>query len=121
MSRRPPVTLLLPNRNNGPVLDLVMSRLVQNTTYPDFEVVVVDDGSTDESLSILRRWRDSAAFSAFTLIEREHGGVVEALNAGLGAAAGSSWCSWTETQLRRHGVGASGWSTSSRATGRSGS
>ncbi len=86
--RRPPVTLLLPNRNNGPVLDLTLRRLLEHTTYPSFELVIVDDGSNDESRSILRRWRDEAAFGHFTLIEREHGGVVEALNAGLAAASG---------------------------------
>ncbi len=88
MSRRPPVTLLLPNRNNGPVLDLALRHLREHTTYPCFELVVVDDGSTDESLSILRRWRDERVFRDLTLIEREHGGVVNALNAGLSAAGG---------------------------------
>ncbi len=84
----PSVTLLLPNRNNGPVLDLTLRRLLDHTTYPSFELVVVDDGSSDDSKDILRRWRDEAAFGAFTLIEREHGGAIEALNAGLSAASG---------------------------------
>jgi glycosyltransferase involved in cell wall biosynthesis len=84
----PPVTLLLPNRDNAPVLDLVLDRLAANTHYDDFELLVVDDGSTDGSREILRRWRDSGRFDDFTLIERDHGGVVEALNAGLAAARG---------------------------------
>jgi glycosyltransferase involved in cell wall biosynthesis len=88
MTRRPPVTLLLPNRNNEPVLDLVLERLIEHTTYPNYELIVVDDGSTDGSLDILRRWRDAGNFSEFTLLEREHGGVVAALNAGLAAASG---------------------------------
>src|SRR3954471_24535585 len=88
VAERPPVTLLLPNRNNERVLDLTLNRLVQHTTYPDFEIVVVDDGSTDGSRAILRRWRDAQRFRDLTLIEREHGGVVEALNAGLSAASG---------------------------------
>jgi GT2 family glycosyltransferase len=86
----PPVTLLLPNRDNAPVLDLVLDRLAENTSYQDFELLVVDDGSSDGSREILRRWRDSGRFANFTLIEREHGpgGVVDALNAGLDAAGG---------------------------------
>lgn len=84
----PLVTLLLPNRNNGPVLDLTLARLLEHTTYPTFELVVVDDGSTDESRGILRRWRDEKRFRDFTLIERDHRGVVAALNAGLAAASG---------------------------------
>jgi GT2 family glycosyltransferase len=84
----PRVTLLLPNRNNAPVLDLVLARLATNTQYEDFELLVVDDGSTDDSLGILRRWRDSERFPELRLIERPHGGAVEALNAGLAEAAG---------------------------------
>jgi GT2 family glycosyltransferase len=78
----------MPNRDNAPLLDLVLDRLAANTGYPDFELLVVDDGSTDGSLEILRRWRDSGRFEEFELIERPHGGVVEALNAGLEAATG---------------------------------
>ena len=84
----PPVSLLMPNRDNAPVLDLVLDRLATNTRYSNFELLVVDDGSTDGSLDILRRWRDSGRLPELNLIEREHGGVVEALNAGLAAATG---------------------------------
>jgi GT2 family glycosyltransferase len=84
----PPVTLLLPNRDNERVLDLTLERLLEHTTYPNFELVAVDDGSTDDSRSILRRWRDARRFREFTLIERDHGGIAGALNAGLAAASG---------------------------------
>jgi GT2 family glycosyltransferase len=84
----PLVSLLIPNRDTEAVLDLTMERLAANTTYPRVEVVVVDDGSSDGSLDILRRWRDSGRFPAFKLIEREPEGVVKALNAGLEAASG---------------------------------
>ena len=87
-AREPLVSLLIPNRNNERVLDLMLERLAANTTHPAVEVVAVDDGSTDGSLDILRRWRDSGRFPAFKLLELEHGGVVEALNAGLAAAEG---------------------------------
>ena len=84
----PRVSLLIPNRNNEPALELVLQRLAENTTYPDFELVFVDDGSDDRSLEILRRWRDSDRFARFTLHEQPPSGVVVALNKGLELATG---------------------------------
>jgi glycosyltransferase involved in cell wall biosynthesis len=78
----------MPNRNNARVLDHVLSRLAANTSYPNFELVVVDDGSTDGSLEILRRWRDSRRFGELRLIELEHGGAIRALNTGLSQTRG---------------------------------
>lgn len=84
----PSVSLLVPNRNNEPTLDLVLGRLEQHTAHSNLELVVVDDGSTDLSLPILRRWRDSGRLPNFRLIERGHGGAIAALNTGLEQAAG---------------------------------
>jgi O-antigen biosynthesis protein len=87
-SSGPTVSLLMPNRNNAGVLDLMLSRLAENTTYPDFELIVVDDGSTDSSRRILRRWRDQGRFRSFTLIEADHRGVQASLNTAAEASSG---------------------------------
>ena len=84
----PRVTLLIPNRNNEPALDLVFQRLAEHTTQRDVEVVVVDDGSDDGSRDILRRWRDEGRFARFVLHEQPPSGVVVALNKGLELATG---------------------------------
>jgi glycosyltransferase involved in cell wall biosynthesis len=78
----------MPNRNNERILDYALERLAANTTYPDFELIVIDDGSDDRSRSILRRWREAGRFAHFKLFERDHRGAVDALNAGLAAATG---------------------------------
>jgi glycosyltransferase involved in cell wall biosynthesis len=82
------VSLLIPNRDNEHVLDFALERLAANTTHPDFEVVVVDDGSSDGSREILRRWRDGGRFARFTYVEQEPSGVVVALNRCLELARG---------------------------------
>jgi GT2 family glycosyltransferase len=84
----PPVSLLLPNRDNEAVLDLFFQKLAANTTYSNVELIAADDGSTDGSVAILRRWRESGRFPSFTLLEREHSGIVPTLNAALAAAGG---------------------------------
>src|SRR5687767_7406062 len=80
---RPSVSLLLPNRNNVRILDLTLGRLAEHTDYPNWELVVIDDDSSDGSRELLRRWRDSGRIESFTLLEREHSGVASSLNAGL--------------------------------------
>lgn len=86
----PSVSLVMPNRDNAAVLDTVLDALARNVRYPSVELIVVDDGSTDGSREVLRRWRDSGRLPEFQLLERDHtaGGVVDALNAGLRAASG---------------------------------
>ncbi|HEX8075278.1 MAG TPA: glycosyltransferase family 2 protein [Thermoleophilaceae bacterium] len=84
----PLVSLVLPNKNNDPVLDLFFEKLEAHTDHPNFEVIAVDDGSTDRSRAILRRWRDSGRFPRFKLIEREASGIIRTLNAGLAEAEG---------------------------------
>jgi glycosyltransferase involved in cell wall biosynthesis len=49
--------------------------------YPDLEVLVCDDGSTDRTLEIARRF-------PFRILNLSHGGLSRARNAGLGAATG---------------------------------
>ena len=51
------VSLILPNKNNDRVLDLFFERLAVHTTRTDYELIVVDDGSTDRSREVLRRWQ----------------------------------------------------------------
>jgi len=89
MRDRPRVSLLLPNYNNGPILQTCLDRLVRHTTYPDVELIVADDGSTDDGVEILRRFGETQPFSRFTLLEREHGdGFVTRLNEMLDYATG---------------------------------
>ena len=86
--RHPRVSILMPNMNNAPVLDEVLESVERHTDGPEFELIVADDGSTDGSIEILRRWRDSGRFRNFTLLEREHSGIIPTLNAALHAVAG---------------------------------
>jgi len=61
--------------------EAVRSALAQ--THPAHEVIVVDDGSTDDSASALRPFEGD-----ITLIRKDNGGAASARNVGLAAATG---------------------------------
>ncbi len=74
--------MLLPCYNAAATLDEAMSSLL-NQTYGDFEIIAVDDGSSDGTLALLRGWagRDPRV----RVLALEHGGIIPALNTGLEA------------------------------------
>ena len=59
---------------------------IKAQTYPNYEVIMVDDGSTDTSIEIARKYTED---SRFKLIESEHVGFPEAKNIGLHNATGN--------------------------------
>lgn len=74
--------MVIPNHNYGRfVADAVESALAQ--TYPPFEVIVVDNGSTDDSLEVLR-----AFGSRIRLIAQENRGQAGARNRGIEESRG---------------------------------
>ena len=82
---RPMVTVIMAAFNAAQfVAESCRSVLVQ--TYPALELVVVDDGSTDETASIVQRLAD--ADPRVRLITQPNAGVAAARNRGISAAAG---------------------------------
>ncbi len=76
----PLVSVLLPVRDPGPYLEGCIASL-DRQTLSDFEVVAVDDGSTDGSAGALDEW--AARDPRVRVVHREQEGLVATLNAGL--------------------------------------
>ncbi|MBT3223562.1 MAG: glycosyltransferase [Proteobacteria bacterium] len=76
-------SFLLPVRNGAATLDQALQSVGEQTD-PDFEVVIVDDGSTDESFAIATSWPDPR----FRVLQQPPKGLVSALNYGLSQCRG---------------------------------
>lgn len=75
------VSIVIPCYNQAHFLKAAIeSALAQ--TYPDIEVIVVDDGSADETSAV------ASAYSSVKLIRQENSGLSAARNAGIGEAGG---------------------------------
>ena len=77
---QPELSILLPIYNAAPFLGQCLDSLGRQT-FADYEVVAVDDGSTDESAAILEQ--RSHTEERLRIVHRGHHGLVETLNAGL--------------------------------------
>ena len=74
------VSVIIPTYNRDSMLkEAVDSVLAQD--YRDFELIVVDDGSTDSTPKILKTYHNDV-----TVIRRNNLGVSSARNAGIKAA-----------------------------------
>ncbi|WP_051372769.1 glycosyltransferase [Thermosynechococcus sp. NK55a] len=81
----PLVSVLMPVFNaERYVAEAIESILRQS--FQDFEFIIIDDGSTDGSLDILKRY--AARDPRIRLVSRENRGLVATLNEGIGLARG---------------------------------
>jgi poly-beta-1,6 N-acetyl-D-glucosamine synthase len=78
----PPVSILIPAYNEAEVIGQAIESLLQ-LDYPTYEVIVVDDGSTDDTLEVARPWEGRASGVEVRVLTKRNGGKASALNAGI--------------------------------------
>ncbi|UOO76766.1 poly-beta-1,6 N-acetyl-D-glucosamine synthase [Neisseria sp. Dent CA1/247] len=81
----PMVSVLIPCYNEADNLDVSIPHLL-NLTYPNYELIFINDGSTDDTLSIIRRWAMQA--EKIVLVDQPNGGKASAMNNGTRHALG---------------------------------
>ena len=82
----PEISIIIPVYNTGPFLRKCLDSVLAQT-FEDMEIICVNDGSTDDSLSILREY--TAKDKRLVIIDKSNGGVASARNTGIRAAAGA--------------------------------
>jgi len=85
MPENPLVSVIVPVFNAGKYLAVCLDSIITQT-YKNLEIIIVDDGSTDDSLKIANEY--ALKDGRIAVIRKAHLGVSEARNAGLDAASG---------------------------------
>ena len=81
----PSISVIVPVYNTGDYLKLCIDSILDQD-FSDFELILVDDGSTDESPSICDHYAKQD--SRIKCIHKENGGVIKALALGVHEARG---------------------------------
>ncbi|SHL91854.1 Glycosyl transferase family 2 [Xylanibacter ruminicola] len=79
------LSIIIPVYNVEAYLDRCVKSIISQS-YREFEIILIDDGSTDESSALCDKW--AAEDSRILVIHKENGGVSSARNAGLEVAKG---------------------------------
>ena len=89
----PEISVIVPVYKVEKYLDRCIESIV-NQTYPDFELILVDDGSPDGSPILCDKWAEKD--SRVHVIHKKNGGASSARNAGLKIAKGN-WIAFADS------------------------
>lgn len=87
------ITVLLPVRNGAKTIVSAV-RSILDQTFDDFELVVLDDGSTDNTVTLIQGLKDSRVR---LISDGRQLGLAERLNQGLDLARGGTLHEWMLT------------------------
>ncbi len=79
------VSIIIPAYNVAPYIAQCLESVIAQT-YPHIEIIVVDDGSTDETHAIAQTYAQKDR--RIRIVQKQNGGLSSARNAGLKAATG---------------------------------
>ena len=81
------ITVFTPTYNRAYIIE-TLYRSLQRQTYRDFEWLVVDDGSADNTKALFEAWQQKDNFFPIRYVKQENGGKCRAINHGLKLAQG---------------------------------
>lgn len=84
------LSVLMPNYNHGAVLSRALDSVVRQSRHPE-QLVIVDDGSTDNSVEIIESYRAQYPFIELIRFPQNRG-VFEAIKAGIAVIRGDFFC-----------------------------
>ena len=85
MYSRPKISIIIPVYNVEKYLETCLNSVAAQT-FKEAEVIVVDDGSTDQSPRIIEKFKQR--YSHFICLQQPHQGITAARQKGLSHAEG---------------------------------
>lgn len=89
----PIISVIMPVFNTAQFVGQAIESILKQT-YDDFELIVINDGSTDDSLQVIQKY--ASLDSRIILISRENRGVVASRVEGVKLARGH-WIAWMDS------------------------
>lgn len=80
------ISIIIPCYNCASIISETILSL-ENQTQKNFEVICVNDGSTDNTLDVLKKWKEYSVLN-ITVIDQVNSGVSVARNIGISVAKG---------------------------------
>ncbi len=81
------VTIFTPTYNRGYIIEQLYRSLIRQSSH-DFEWLVVDDGSTDNTEELFLKWQKECTLFSIRYYKKENGGKGRAINFGVELAKG---------------------------------
>jgi len=85
MEKNPAVSIIIPTYNQANFIDKAINSALKQT-YQDFEIIVIDDGSTDDTEEIMKGFKDKRV--KYIKKYKENRGISVARNTGIKMAKG---------------------------------
>ena len=99
----PKVSVIIPTYNSSTTIGETLQSVFKQT-YSDFEILLINDGSTDDLMGVLKDFKDSR----LQILDYENGGLCVARNRGIDRACGDYLIFldaddlWTSDKLETH-------------------
>jgi len=83
------LSIIIPSYNSErTIVSALDSVYLQNVSNDDFEVIIINDGSTDNSLAVIESFINIRSINNIKVITQENGGVASARNTGIRISTG---------------------------------
>src|SRR5690606_199560 len=87
MSEKSVVSVIIPSYNRIRYIEEAISS-IESQSYQDYEIIIVDDGSTDGSLALLEDFSKKGRIKLYTHADYQNRGQSSSINLGLEHAVG---------------------------------